>query len=122
MGHGISPPPPPPSPQLNKCSCLILSRARKPKIYKYILKCVTLAEESWTKYLGVDIQSNLAWNYNHIDQVTNKSNNMLGFLRRKLRSASTETKTGTLISRWYGPTLNTVPQHGIHISQNICII
>ena len=75
-----------------KCSYLKISRSRKPKTYKYILKGVTLAEETSTKYLGVDIQSNLAWN-NHIDLVTKNSNNMLGFLRRNLRSASPETKT-----------------------------
>ena len=50
-----------------------------------------------TKYLGVDIQSNLAWN-NRIDRVTKKSNNMFGFLRRNLRSASSETKTNAYIT------------------------
>ena len=37
-----------------------------------------------------DIQSNLARN-NPIDRVTKKSNNIVGFLRRKLRSVSSET-------------------------------
>ena len=40
-----------------KCSYLKFSRSRKPKTYKYILKGVTLAEETSTKYLGVDIKS-----------------------------------------------------------------
>ena len=39
----------------NKCSYLKISRARKTKTYKYILKGVTLADESSIKYLGVDI-------------------------------------------------------------------
>ena len=79
------------------CSYLKISRSRKPKTYKYILKGVTLAEETSTKYLGVDIQSNLAWN-NHIDRVTKKSNNLSGFLIRNLQSASSETKTNTYIT------------------------
>ena len=41
------------------------------------LKGVTLAEEQTSKYLGVDIQSNLSFK-NHISQVTKKANNMLG--------------------------------------------
>ena len=49
------------------------------------------------EYLGVNIQSNLVWN-NHIDRVTKKSNNMLGFLRRNLRSASSETNTNAYIT------------------------
>ena len=57
----------------------------------------TLMIMTSTKYLGVDIQSNLAW-INHIDRVTKKSNNMLGFLRRNLRSASSETKTNAYIT------------------------
>ena len=80
-----------------KCSYLRISRSRKPKTYKYIIKGVTLAEKTSAKYLGVEIQSNLAWN-NHIDRVTKKSNNMLGFLRRNLRTASSETKTNAYIT------------------------
>ena len=49
------------------------------------------------EYLGVNIQSNLVWN-NHIDRVTKKSNNMLGFLRCNLRSASSETNTNAYIT------------------------
>jgi len=82
MGHGISP---------TKMHLPQNLQIQKTKKYKYILKGVTRAEETSTQYLGVDIQSNLAWD-NRIDRVTKKSNNMLGFLRRNLRSASSETK------------------------------
>ena len=44
-----------------------------------------------SKYLGVDLQSNLS-RKNHISRITKKSNNMLGFLRHNLRQASEETK------------------------------
>lgn len=49
-------------------------------------------DDKTTKYLGVDLQANLAWNH-HINRVTKKANSMLGFLRRNLRYASEETKT-----------------------------
>ena len=80
-----------------KCSYLRISRSRKPKTYKYIIKGVTLAEKTSAKYLGVEIQSNLAWN-NHIDRVTKKSNNLSGFLIRNIQSASSKTKTNTYIT------------------------
>ena len=58
---------------------------------KISCKGVSLAEELSSKYLGVDLQSNLSWK-THISRITKKSNNMLGFLRRNLWQASEETK------------------------------
>ena len=75
-----------------KCSVMRISRARVARNFQYHLKGVSLAEEQSSKYLGVDLQSNLSWK-NHISRITKKSNNMLGFLRRNLRQASEETKT-----------------------------
>ena len=74
-----------------KCSDMRISRAKTPRTFQYHLKGVPLAEEQSSKYLGVDLQSNLSWK-NHISRITKKSNNMLGFLRRNLRQASEETK------------------------------
>ena len=74
-----------------KCSVMHISRARVARTLQYHLKGVPLAEEQSSKYLGVDLQSNLSWK-NHISQITKKSNNMLGFLRHNLRQASEETK------------------------------
>ena len=68
-----------------------ISRARTPRTFQYHLKGVPLTEEQSSKYLGVDLQSNLSWK-NHISRITKKSNNMLGFLRHNLRQASEETK------------------------------
>jgi len=45
----------------------------------------------------VDLQSDLAWKQ-HIDKITKKANNMLGFLKRNLRNTSCETKTNAYIS------------------------
>ena len=75
-----------------KCSVMRISRARVARTFQYHLKGVSLAEEQSSKYLGVDLQSNLSWK-NHISQTTKKSNNMLGFLCCNLRQASEETKS-----------------------------
>jgi len=80
-----------------KCSYLRITRARQPRLFNYHLKGTALHEEISTKYLGVDIQANLSWR-NHINRITKKSNNMLGFLRRSLRSANQQTKTNAYTS------------------------
>ena len=74
-----------------KCSFMCISRARVARTFQYHFKGVSLAEEQSSKYLGVDLQSNLSWK-NLLSRITKKSNNMLGFLRRNLRQASEETK------------------------------
>ena len=74
-----------------KCSVMRISRARVARNFQYHLKGASLAEEQSSKYLGVDLWSNLSWK-NHISQITKKSNNMLGFLLRNLQQASEETK------------------------------
>ena len=74
-----------------KCSVMRISRARVARTFQYHLKDVSLAEEPSSKYLGVDLQSNLSWK-NHISRITKKFNNMLYFLRHNLRQASEETK------------------------------
>ena len=61
--------------------------------FQYKFKGTTLMEEKTTKYRGVDLQANLAWNHHinhHINRVTKtkKTNSMLGVLRRNLRYAS----------------------------------
>ena len=80
-----------------KCSVLLVFRARSPKPFQYQLKGMILAEEQTSKYLGVDIKSNLSWK-NHISGVTKTAINMLGFLPHNLRQASEETKTKAYFS------------------------
>ena len=75
-----------------KCSVLRVSRSRHPIQTDYTLKGIKLTEDQTSKYLGVDLQADLAW-ASHIDRVTKKANSMLGFLRRNLRNTSQETKT-----------------------------
>ena len=76
----------------DKCSTIRISRSRKPVIMDYTLEGHVLETEDYTRYLGVELQSNLSWN-RHIDQTVKKANSMLGFLRRNLKVSSEETKT-----------------------------
>ena len=98
-----------------KCSVMRIFRARVARNFQYHLKGVSLAEEQSSKYLGVDLQSNLSWK-NHISRITKKSNNMLGFLRRNLRQASEETKAQAYFTM-VGPIWTTVLLSGVHTNE-----
>ena len=74
-----------------KCSILRVTRARSPVLHPYTLKGQILHTDEQSKYLGIDITSNLSWNP-HIDRIVKKGNSMLGFLQRNLRVNSYETK------------------------------
>ena len=74
-----------------KCSILRVTRARSLVLHPYTLKGQILHTDEQSKYLGVDITSNLSWNP-HIDRIVKKGNSMLGFLQRNLRVNSRETK------------------------------
>ena len=76
----------------DKCSAIRISRSRKSAPMNYTLKGHVLQNEDYTRYLGVELQSNLSWN-RHIDQTVKKANIMLGFLRRNLRVSNESTKT-----------------------------
>ena len=80
-----------------KCSVLSITRSRSPVKYSYRLKGHVLESQDSTKYFGVDIQSSLSLK-THIDRITKKSNSMLGFLRRNLRSCNEETKSNAYFS------------------------
>ena len=69
----------------DKCSAIRISRSRKSAPMNYTLKGHVLQKEDYTRYLGVELQSNLSWNRN-IDQTVKKANSMLGvlFLRKGL--------------------------------------
>ena len=94
MGNGLPP---------SEIQFLWVSRAKTPMTFQYKFKGTTLMEEKTTKYRGVDLQANLAWNHHinhHINRVTKtkKTNSMLGVLRRNLRYASEKTKTQAYVS------------------------
>ena len=74
-----------------KCSFLRVTIARSPVLHSYTLKGQILHTDEQSKYLGVDITSNLSWNP-HIDRIVKKGNSMLGFLQWNLLVNSCETK------------------------------
>ena len=74
-----------------KCSVLPITRSHNPIINSYHLHNHTLESVTSAKYLGVTLTKNLSWD-THIDQVCNKANKTLGFLRRNLKIGSTKVK------------------------------
>ena len=80
-----------------KCSAIRVSRSRNPISSNYSLKGHTLEMEDSTRYLGVELQSNMSWN-KHMDQTVKKANSTLGFLRRNLRVSNEETKSAAYFS------------------------
>ena len=61
------------------------------------LKGHTIQMEDSTRYLGVELQSNMSWN-RHMDQAVKKVNSTLGFLRRNLRVSNEQTKSSAYFS------------------------
>ena len=53
----------------------------------YSLEGHVLTKEDSTRYLSVELQSNMAWN-KHMDQIIKKGNSMMGFLRRNLKDSN----------------------------------
>ena len=58
---------------------------------KYQLHGHAIENATTTKYLGVNIQDNMNWG-THINTITNKANNTLGFLRSNLKIGNKKTK------------------------------
>ena len=74
-----------------KCTVLPITRSLNPNINSYQLHRHTLESVQSAKYLGVTLTKNLSWD-THIDNVCNKANKTLGFLRRNLKIGSTKVK------------------------------
>lgn len=75
-----------------KCNTLPISRQRdKTVAYHYKLHGQILETVNSVKYLGVTMNQDLSWD-NHIDNICNKANRTLGFLRRNLRIGATHLK------------------------------
>jgi hypothetical protein len=84
----------------DKCSTLHVTRSRTPILQDYILKGHKLTSEASSKYLGVELHSDMSWR-SHIDKTVKKANSTLGFLRRNLKVSNQNTKTAaykTLVS------------------------
>ena len=75
----------------DKCNVLNIIQKRKPILFSYKLHGHTLENVKSTKYLGVTLQTNLKWD-KHINNITSKANQSLGFLRRNLKVKSQKIK------------------------------
>ena len=75
----------------SKCQVLSISRKRHPINYNYQLHSQSLEHVTSAKYLGITFNSNLDWGQ-HINNISAKANNTIGFLRRNLNISSTKTK------------------------------
>lgn len=75
----------------DKCNILSITQKRNPHIFTYKLHGHSLSKVESTKYLGVTLQSNLKWD-KHIDNMTAKANQSLGFIRGHLKISSEKFK------------------------------
>ena len=76
----------------DKCNLISITQKRKPIHFTYKLHDHPLAKVEHSKYLGITLQSNLKWN-KHINSITNKANQTLGFLKRNLKIKSSDVKS-----------------------------
>ena len=77
---------------IDKCFILRVGRTKHKLVHSYTLHNQNLSETDSAKYLGLTITSDLQWNQ-HINNITNKANSILGLLRRNLRIPSQTIKT-----------------------------
>ena len=76
----------------SKCNIMHITRKRNPSKPVYFLKGEALEPLDSAKYLGVNITNDLSWN-KHIDSISKKGNQTLGFIKRNIpKSSPTSTK------------------------------
>ncbi len=68
----------------SKCQVIHITKCKKPIDTTYYLHNTKLQATTNAKYLGVAISDDLSWN-THIDNITKKANQTLGFLRRNIK-------------------------------------
>ena len=76
----------------DKCNLISITQKPKPILFTNKLHDHPLAKVEHSKYLGITLQSNLKWN-KHINSITNKANQTLGFLKRNLKIKSSDVKS-----------------------------
>ena len=75
----------------SKCQVIQITRARKPPQTNYKFHGQTLEITPHAKYLGITFTNKLDWT-SHIDNITNKANNSLGFIRRIIKTKHQKTR------------------------------
>ena len=73
----------------SKCVVIHITRSRTPVPSQYLLHGQVLESVAGSKYLGVEISSNLSFN-SHIQNITTSASRSLGFLKRNIRSKNPE--------------------------------
>ena len=73
----------------SKCWIIHITRSRTPVQSQYLLHGQVLELVAGSKYLGVEISSNLSFN-GHIQNMTTSASRSLGFLKRNIRSKNPE--------------------------------
>jgi myo-inositol-hexaphosphate 3-phosphohydrolase len=68
----------------DKCTIVSVTQKRKTILHTYQLHGHTLEKADSAKYLGITIQNNLKWD-KHINTMTAKANQSLGFIKRNLK-------------------------------------
>ena len=68
----------------SKCQVIHITRSKNPIPTQYTLHNCILESVFSAKYLGVDISSHLSWD-THINRISKKANNTLGFLWRNIK-------------------------------------
>ena len=84
----------------------------------YTLQGETLEVVTCTRYLGVDISSDLSWKY-HISRITNNANKSLGFIRRNLKVRNTKLREKAYKAIFRPHLEYTAPVWGTHIKEDI---
>ena len=74
-----------------KCNVLTISRKTRSIITSYTLHGHTLTSVRSAKYLGCTFTSDLRWN-EHVNNICNKANKTIGFLKRDLNISATSIK------------------------------
>ena len=75
-----------------KCQVISITRRRRVLKHTYLLHNHPLAHVDSAKYLGVTITSDLNWN-KHVNNIANKANHTLSFLKRNLQINDAKLKT-----------------------------
>ena len=76
----------------SKCEVLTVTRKKQPTLFNYSMHDQILNGVKSTKYFGVTMNSDLNWN-KHINQTAGKANQMLGFVKRNIKTRSHNIKT-----------------------------
>ena len=75
----------------SKCQALHIIRTRQQIHSQYTLHGEILESVDCARYLGVSITKDLSW-HTHINQITNKANRTLGFVKKNVRTTNQSVK------------------------------